>query len=101
MSFIGSAARIWRVTSVGSLPIRLLLSMLAILLIAVVWLFVCCWYLLFGLFMVPYRLVRRGSRKRKRERLQHREVLRAIESHDGKFIAKDSGADVPATQSAD
>lgn len=95
MSFIGSAARIWRLARVGSFPIRLFLGFLAVLLIAVVWLFVLCWYLLFGLLLVPYRIVRRGSRTRKRERLRHSEVLDAIENHDGKFVAKDS--DVPAT----
>ncbi|WP_419947247.1 hypothetical protein [Candidatus Poriferisodalis sp.] len=95
MSFIGSAARIWRLARVGPLPISLLLGFLAVLLIAVVWLFVLCWYLLFGLLLVPYRLVRRGSRTRKREGLRHSEVLDAIENHDGKSVAKDSN--VPAT----
>ena len=30
--------------------------------------------------LVPYRLIRRGSRKRKREALQHREVIAAIQT---------------------
>ena len=37
------------------------------------------WYLLFGLFLVPYRLLRRGARKRKSEALRHREMLGAID----------------------
>ena len=47
------------------------------------WMFVACWYfviyVLFGLWFIPYRLLRRGSRKRKQEKLRHREVLDAIE----------------------
>lgn len=42
-----------------------------------VWIVVACWYLVFGLFMAPYRLLRRGSRKRKRDEARHREVLDA------------------------
>lgn len=96
-SFIGSAARIWHLTRVGPLPVRLLFGTLAVLLIAVVWLLVFFWYLLFGLLKVPNRLVRRGSRTRRRERLRHSEVLDAIENHGGKLVAKDSGSDVPVT----
>jgi hypothetical protein len=33
----------------------------------------------FGLLVVPYRLIRRGSRKRKRQGYQHREMLAAIQ----------------------
>lgn len=38
------------------------------------------WYLLFGLLLVPYRIIRRGQRKRRREELRHREMLAAIEA---------------------
>lgn len=44
---------------------------------------VACWYfvmyVLFGILFIPYRLLRRGSRKNKRDKLRHREVLDAIE----------------------
>jgi hypothetical protein len=42
------------------------------------WILIVVWYAVFGLFLVPYRLVRRGSRKRKREARMHQETLRAI-----------------------
>jgi hypothetical protein len=32
--------------------------------------------------LVPYRLIRRGSRKRKRQALQHREMLSAIQTRN-------------------
>jgi hypothetical protein len=40
------------------------------------------WYLTWGLFPVPYRVIRRGSRKRRRNALQHRELLAAIRQND-------------------
>lgn len=81
LSFAGSAARIWKLTGITSqAPARVGLGVLAILLILVAWVIVLAWYLVWGIFLVPYRLIRRGSRKRKREALQHREQLAAIEA---------------------
>lgn len=81
-SFAGSAQRIWNMTNVDSVILRLLLVPLAIILIMLTWMFVVCWYfviyVLFGLWFIPYRLLRRGSRKRKQEKLRHREVLNAV-----------------------
>jgi len=37
-----------------------------------------------GLLLAPYRLERRGSRKRKRESRMHQETLRAIRESGGK-----------------
>ena len=42
------------------------------------WGAILVWYVAFGLLLAPYRLVRRGSRKRKREARMHEETLRAI-----------------------
>lgn len=82
-SFAGSAQRIWKMTDVDSIILKLFLVPLAIILIMFAWMFVACWYfviyVLFGLWFIPYRLLRRGSRKRKQEKLRHREVLDAIE----------------------
>ena len=82
-SFAGSARRIWKITNVDSVILKLLLIPLAIILVMFAWVFVACWYfviyVLFGLWFIPYRLLRRGSRKRKQEKLRHREVLSAIE----------------------
>lgn len=82
-SFAGSAQRIWKMANVDSIILKLFLVPLAIILIMFAWMFVACWYfviyVLFGLWFIPYRLLRRGSRKRKQEKLRHREVLDAIE----------------------
>jgi len=42
------------------------------------WMAVAMWYLVFGIVLVPYRLLRRGARKRKAEALRHREMLDAV-----------------------
>jgi hypothetical protein len=81
MSFAGSAARIWRLTGLTDQPVgRIALGLGAVLLIALAWTVVLAWYLCWGVFLVPYRMIRRGLRKRKRQALQHREQLAAIES---------------------
>lgn len=43
------------------------------------WCAIVCWYVVFGLFLAPYRLIRRGSRKRKLADLRHQEMLAAIQ----------------------
>lgn len=79
MSFAGSGARLWKLTDVDNTTLKwLVLAPIAVVLIAAAWTIVAGWYLVFGLLLVPYRLVRRGSRKRKREDLQHRELLEAM-----------------------
>jgi hypothetical protein len=52
---------------------------LAIVLVILAWAFVTAWYLLWGLLLVPYRLLRRGARKRKAEALRHRELMGTIQ----------------------
>ena len=83
LSFIGSAQRIWKITKVDNLIAKVLLIALALGLIAYAWVFVAFWYfimyVLFGILFIPYRLLRRSSRKNKRDKLRHREVLDAIE----------------------
>jgi Flp pilus assembly protein TadB len=84
MSFIGSTQRIWNITQADNLIIRWLILMpIALVLIVAAWIFVTFWYflmyVLFGIFFIPYRLLRRGSRKNKRDKLRHREMLNAIE----------------------
>ncbi len=79
LSFAGSAARIWKLSRMRSDPgPQAALTILAVLLIAVAWSFVLVWYATWGILLVPYRLIRRGSRNRKRDALQHRETLAAI-----------------------
>jgi hypothetical protein len=79
LSFAGSAARIWKITQVESPGAKVALACVAILLIACAWTVVLSWYSIFGLWVVPYRLIRRGSRQRKRQALQHREMMAAIQ----------------------
>lgn len=82
-SFAGSAQRIWKMTDVENPFLKFILALIAIIFIMFAWVFVACWYfvlyMLFGILFIPWRLLRRGSRKRKQERLRHREVLDAIQ----------------------
>lgn len=77
MSFAGSAARAWKLTRLGPGGLKVLTGPLALALIVVWWAAICVWYVVFGLLVVPYRLIRRGSRKQKRDNLRHREMLDA------------------------
>ena len=77
MSFAGSARRLsaglWSQRGVAA---RVVIGWwLLPVAVVTVWLLVAAWYVVFGLLLFPYRLVRRGSRKRKRDELRHREVL--------------------------
>ncbi|MFW5933714.1 MAG: hypothetical protein ACOCT8_03175 [Actinomycetota bacterium] len=74
LSFTGSAARIWRVTDRDG-AMRWVAIVVAVVAIAVAWVVVLAWTLFWGIFLIPWRLIRRGSRKRKLERRRHRELL--------------------------
>jgi len=76
MSFAGSAQRIWKLTKASdSAPAIIALSILAIGLILGAWAVVFCWYGIFGILLVPYRLIRRGQRKDRRNAMRHEETL--------------------------
>jgi hypothetical protein len=53
-------------------------STLGVLIISAAWVGVTAWYCTFGLLVVPYRLIRRGQRKRQVEALRQRELLTAL-----------------------
>jgi hypothetical protein len=80
LSFAGSAQRIMRIRrgALGGWQLALV-TLLAILLVVAAWVFVAAWYLTWGLWLVPYRLLRRGARKRKAEAMRHRELLGTIQ----------------------
>jgi uncharacterized membrane-anchored protein len=79
MSFAGSLGRTTNLLWHGRPPAVKVLAVLGVPSILFVWWFaIVAWYLVFGLILAPYRLVRRGSRKRKREGRMHQETLRAI-----------------------
>jgi hypothetical protein len=43
--------------------------------LTVAWCVILCWYLIFGLWLVPYRLIRRSQRRDEQRRRQHAELL--------------------------
>ena len=57
--------------------IGIVVRVTSIVLVLVAWVAVTAWYVVFGILLWPYRLLRRGSRKRKRDELRHREALAA------------------------
>jgi hypothetical protein len=80
MSYAGSAQRIFRFRRRAQTPQAVAaLTALVIVLVLVVWVLVTVWYLVWGFWLVPYRLLRRGARKRKAEMMRHRELLGAIQ----------------------
>lgn len=83
LSFTGSQKRIWRAMTWNNLRqtpwFPLALAPLAVLLILCAWMFVLCWYLTFGLLLVPYRMIRRSSRKQKVEAARHAEMMSRLQ----------------------
>jgi hypothetical protein len=80
MSYAGSAQRIIRIRRHADDGGKLVaMTVVAILLVLAVWVLVTAWYLMWGLLLVPYRLLRRGARKRKAEALRHRELMGTIQ----------------------
>lgn len=77
MSFTGSAQSLWKLTRRSSASVWASAAICTgvILLIGVMWMAVLCWYFMFGLWLVPYRLIRRGQRKRHMQELRHRQML--------------------------
>ena len=78
VSFAGSAQRIWRITRDHAGWAYAGLVTLAVLAITLAWAAVLCWYLIFGLWLVPYRLVRRGQRKQKLAQIRHQELMNRV-----------------------
>jgi hypothetical protein len=80
MSYSGSAQRIMRLRRRARTDSELAgLTAASVALVAVAWVLVTVWYLMWGILLVPYRLHRRGARKRRAEALRHRELLAAIQ----------------------
>ena len=93
-SFSGSAARIWKMTDVNNAAVKwLLLVPIALCLVLMAWSLVAIWYViifgLFGIFVIPFRLLTRSGRNRKRSKLQHREVLQAIQDNKRQELTDD------------
>ena len=79
MSFAGSLGRttnlLWHDRPVA---VKVLAVFAVPMIVALWWIAIVLWYGALGLLLAPYRLIRRGSRKRKREARMHQETLRAI-----------------------
>lgn len=81
MSYSGSAQRIMRLRRrVENESALAWVTAACVVLTAMAWLFVTVWYLTWGFLLIPYRLIRRGERKRKAEALRHRELLAALQA---------------------
>ena len=80
MSYAGSAQRIFRLrrrARAGGPKVAV--TALAVALVLLAWALVTAWYLIWWFWLVPYRLLRRGARKRRAEALRHRELLGTIQ----------------------
>lgn len=93
-SFSGSAARIWKMTDANNAAVKwLLLVPIALCLVLIAWSLVAIWYViifgLFGIFVIPFRLLTRSGRNRRRSKLQHREVLQAIQDNERQELTDD------------
>jgi hypothetical protein len=80
MSFAGATQRAWRIGQKRGGARIALVPLVVIPLLIVWWLAIALWYLTFGIFLIPYRLLRRGARKRKAEAMRHRETLAAMDA---------------------
>src|ERR1700749_2815314 len=77
LSLTGSAGRIWRITEDRAGWVKAGMVTLAVLAITFAWAGVLCWYAIFGICLVPYRIIRRGQRKRDVAAKRHAELLAA------------------------
>ena len=67
--------RIWRITGRHSGWAEAGWVALAVLSLILAWAGVLVWYAIFGIWLVPYRLVRRSQRQSKLRALRHREIV--------------------------
>jgi Domain of unknown function (DUF1707) len=80
MSYAGSAQRILRLRRrARNGGEKVAVTGLAIVLVLLAWVIVTAWYLVWGVWLIPYRILRRGARKRKAEALRHRELMGTIQ----------------------
>jgi Domain of unknown function (DUF1707) len=93
MSYAGSAQRIMRIRRHAQVGWALVaVTVFAVVLVVAAWAFVTFWYVMWGLWLVPYRLLRRGSRKRKAEAMRHRELMGTIQGSAAASAAAIVGA---------
>jgi D-alanyl-lipoteichoic acid acyltransferase DltB (MBOAT superfamily) len=73
-SFAGSKKRIWNISSNPFVRWLLLVW-----LVMFAWMGVVVWYMVWGLWVAPWRLLRRGHRREKRDKLRHQEMMAQVE----------------------
>ncbi len=73
MSYIGSTRRLWMISNNTIYRI-----FAATILIPTAWCFITAWYMLFGILLIPYRIIRRSNRKNKLARIQHDELMEML-----------------------
>jgi|SRR6516164_8745455 hypothetical protein len=83
MSLAGSAERWWKLARYPHgdgwmTALRALVIIGVLLAITVSWAVVLCWYLLWGIWLIPYRIIRRGQRRRRQAQLRHGEMMEAL-----------------------
>lgn len=101
MSYAGSAQRIMRLRRRADAGGALVaITVVAVVLVVVAWVFVTAWYLTWGILLIPYRLLRRGARKRKVEAMRHRELMGAIQGSSAASAAAIVAATVSRQLSA-
>lgn len=74
-SFTGAARRAWKLTRIGPAWAKIVAVPAAVVVTLAWWVFCTVWLVAFGVLLVPWRLVRRGQRQRRQDRLRHRERL--------------------------
>jgi len=80
MSYAGSAQRIFRLRRrAHSGGAKAAVTVLVVVLVLLAWAVVTAWYLFWGIWLIPYRFLRRGARKRKADALRHRELMGTIQ----------------------
>jgi hypothetical protein len=83
MSLAGSAERAWRLSPYphgdGWMAAARAATVTGVLLLILAWwAAVLCWYALWGIWLIPYRVIRRGQRRRRADQLRHEELLTAV-----------------------
>lgn len=80
MSFTGATKRIWPLLgrSDNKYVKWLVLFPTILITLYIVYVIILCWYCVFGIFLIPFRVMRRGQRRKKQQELQHRELMQAL-----------------------
>lgn len=80
LSFTGSAKRCWNWTKTDNAFVKWAVAVpVALGTIMALWTFILVWYMIAGIFVWPWRLLRRGSRKRKLQAAQHQELMARLD----------------------